>query len=72
MLLLFESIPQAKIPHKKNTARNADKKDFHDASGMIMLTTIAAIATDHHGKYKPAAKLIIAVNNTEYINFILF
>lgn len=37
-----------------------------------MLTIIADKATDHHGKYNPAAKLNIAVNKTDEINFILF
>ena len=72
MLLFFESIHHAKIPHNKNTPRNPDKKDFHETRGIIMLTINAAIATDHHGKYKPATKLNKAVNNIEEMSFILF
>jgi len=72
MLLLFESIHQAKIPHSKNTPRNPAKKAFHGVREIIILVRIAANATDHHGKYNPATKLSIAVNNKEEINFILF
>jgi len=72
MLLFIESIHHAKIDHNKNTPRNPDKKDFHDSSGMMMLTMIAANATDHHGRYNPATKLKSAVSNIEEINFILF
>jgi hypothetical protein len=59
----------ASNPHKTNRATNPAKKADNGFWPSNRATINAAMAIDHHGRYKQAIKLNAAISKVDIINF---